>query len=189
VTVAFHDPVRPPWALVNRVRGESLLRAAPELFDGSIGGPTLYIGANTRRADFLDQLPGPVRVLEVWEANVALLRAQGVDVFHGDVRTWIAPMRFNVTFWWHGPEHIDAAELPDVLRRIEAWTDRIVVLGCPWGEYVQDAVGGNPHEVHRQAIQPVTLAALGYDCDVTGREGPRSNICAVRRLQESGTRG
>ena len=175
--IAYHDQRRLVGNQILAARDASLARLVADL---GRGGPTLYVGAKPGRAHYLDRFERPL-IVEASAPNVRALRELGLSVVQGDVRTFTPDRRFKTTFWWHGPEHVAPGELAHALALIESYTEELVVLGCPWGDYPQGAVGGNEYEVHRQAIEPTTLEALGYCCDVTGAKGVGSNITAVKR--------
>jgi hypothetical protein len=59
-----------------------------------------------------------------------------------------------------------------------------VILGCPWGEYVQGAYGGNPYEEHVATLQPEDFEALGYEVTTLGTQNdPASNIVAIKNVK------
>ena len=155
---------------------------APELFRP---GTLLYVGAGILRDTFLRQLMLAGReatVLEANATNAAYHRLSGQPVIHTDVRQLDGVGKYDAVFWYHGPEHIAKDELPDVLAELESRAD-LVVLGCPWGKYAQDAVGGNPYEIHRSALTPQDFQGWGYETSQLGKRNGRyeSNILAVKR--------
>jgi len=157
----------------------------PEVFQP---GTLLYVGAGILRAEFLRQLMLAGRkatVLEADATNVAYHRLSGQPVIHTDVRDLRNVGKYDAVFWWHGPEHIAKDELPAILAELESRAD-LVVLGCPWGKYTQDAVGGNPYEIHRSALTPQDFQEWGYETSQLGKPNGRyeSNILAVKRQEE-----
>jgi hypothetical protein len=213
---------------VRGIRRDSLARVAPELFEPSTQWKrALYIGANFRRHDFLEdvcRLSDAVDVVEAFQPNVMSLSgavvpkftAHGIrsvmNVVHADIvelcsqaekpqndKAPESPQQrlvdgfraaleqqsvlYDLVIWWHGPEHVALATLPAVLRVLEA-CGKLVILGCPWGNYPQGAVSGNAFEVHRSALEPEYFAERGYECDVVGKRGLGSNIAAVKRRAE-----
>jgi hypothetical protein len=170
-------------------RLDQLRRIAPEVF---APGTLLYIGASVARAQCLSELIAAgreVTILEAYAPNADHYRERpGIrGVICGDVRGWrdpagARPPVWDVAFWWHGPEHLSADELPVTLFGLEQCA-RTVVLASPWGAYEQGPIGGNTYEIHRAALTPETFRALGYE--VCGIGGPgarsRSNIVAVKR--------
>jgi hypothetical protein len=142
------------------------LHEIPGLMTGS--GTLLYIGA--RLPDGLRGIPElkeagyEVTILEVWPKNVAALREAGWNVIEGsaqDAPEILAGRRFDVVFWWHGPEHVVKKELPKVIDGLKEITGRILVTGCPWGEYDQPPLCGNPHERHVSHLNPEDMIKAG----------------------------
>ena len=170
---------------IESVRLAQLRACVPEVFGA---GTLLYIGASIRRAQCLSDLIASgrrVTILEAWQANADYYREHsGLEVICGDVRE-IARLKlaevYDVAFWWHGPEHIARGKLADVLSDIERLA-RLVVLGCPWGNYPQSMLDGNHYEQHVAALYPKDFLNLGYRVDMLGRAGGRadSNILAVK---------
>ena len=177
---------RPPPHVEEQVR-----RAVPELFAGEYRS-ALYVGANRRRQHFLDDLVAAcerVAVIEAFRENADFIRSaygpRGVRVVHGDVRgvAGLAGGRFDVSFFWHGPEHLAAGEAPGVIGALESVTDRLVVLGMPHGESPQGSEYGNDYERHLWNVYPADMRRLGYETSTAGGSGGRGgNLAAWKRL-------
>lgn len=151
-------------------------------------GSLLNVGANRVRFQLLDDLRRAGReitLLEAWPENAAAYqndpRVQRVVL--GDIREIGGfEQKFDVSLWWHGPEHIDKAELPRALRKLEAVTESMVVLGCPWGDYPQEAFMGNPYDQHRASIFTNDLTALGYQVETWGAMSKGGALMAWKYL-------
>lgn len=177
-----------------------MLGNLPDLFDGSSYRTVLYVGANKRRQYFLDwfERAGYVQivVLEAFEENAEFLKAEidarmmAIEVVHGDVRDASKiPGKFDVAFFWHGPEHLQKEEIKLTLKNLET-ASKVVVLGCPHGVYRQGAEYGNPYEEHLSAIYPQLLEELGYETDVMGMADEQSsNILAWKFAGRIATEG
>src|SRR5258708_18928402 len=75
-------------------------------------------------------------VLEVFEPNCQELRAAGItNVTCGDVRNVgkLYDEPFDVIMWWHGPEHLEKADVPAVIDELWQLTQHALILGCPLG--------------------------------------------------------
>lgn len=155
---------------------EELQHHVPNLFQGRI----LYVGAN-RHSDptyvaALREAGCEIHLLEAYGPNVSHYENDAPDVFdsvtHGNVRGvlgWDAtPHDFDAVLWWHGPEHLAHSEWPGALARLETLAP-LVVIGCPWGAWGQENVGGNPYETHQSAIYPAQLTGLGYEVVLVGK--------------------
>lgn len=163
----------------------------PSLFDGSCSS-VLYVGANSRRQHFLEEFGerySRVAVLEIFPDNVAFLRNNFVgpqyEIMQGDVRDVksLFSEKFDVCFFYHGPEHLRREETGGVLGDLESMANRLVVLGMPYGVYEQGVAYDNPHEVHQWSIYPGDLQKLGYETDTLGAGDDRmSNMIAWKRV-------
>jgi hypothetical protein len=163
---------------------------ALKVAESSGPGRLLYVGANRLRchlADPLRAMGNRLTLLEAWPENAAHYRGQGrfEEVVEGDVRRLdelgLAP--FDTTVWWHGPEHILREELATTLAAVERQTRRLVLLGCPYGNYPQGAAYGNPHEEHKAVLYPADFAALGYQMAAVGQaDHPDGEIVAWKWL-------
>ncbi len=166
-------------------REESVLRLLPDLLSNR---DVLYVGARSSRIDFGELFAAAgmkVTVLEIHRSNVEFLGTVAwiADVVEGDVRTFSADRSFDLVFWWHGPEHIREHELRPTLQRLEAMATNAIVLGCPWGRYLQGREYGNPHEVHLSHFDHGVFEMMGYETECLGRrDTPGSNITAVKEL-------
>lgn len=158
---------------------QHLRETLPELFTqpltkvGIQPSTMLYIGASIAHATCAQALHDAgheLTLLEIWPANADHYR--GGDLFAqvvcGDVRQVdeLIHGHYDVIFWRHGPEHVDRMEAAVVVRKLEAIATRLVILGCPSGEYKQGAVGGNPHERHVSQWCPADFEAWDYQVNV-----------------------
>ncbi len=171
---------------VEAARLAQLQAFVPQVF---APGTLLYVGASPRRSQFLPELLAAgraVTLLEIWPANVEHFRGRaGLEVVCGDVRqvaTLSLPIaRYDVAFWWHGPEHIAREELADTLAGL-GQRARMVIIGCPWGASPQAEIDGNSHQRHVASLHPEDFQRLGYRVSTIGHVngGSRSNILAVK---------
>lgn len=181
----------PPVRLsVADIRLRQMIAHIPDIFEFKT---LLYIGARTDRflfgADFA-QHGYHITVVEVFKENVDFLTRNVdfvQDVAHLDIRHLsqdeLRKRKFDVVMWYHGPEHVLSGELLSLLPLLEDMTNRHLVLACPWGEYPQDALYGNPYEVHQHAYYPQFFSKLHFQVDTLGREDvPGSNILAWKTL-------
>lgn len=154
----------------------------------------LYIGARLERMQIVDSLVAwdyEIDVLEAYPPNAAeLIKWNAKEhwfrrIITGDVRDInqlpVEP-EYDVVMFWHGPEHIDEVALPNLLRTLEGYAGRLIILACPWGIYAQGAAYGNPFEAHISALYPPVFKMLGYDTDTIGSRDRRgSNLIAWKK--------
>jgi len=164
-------------------RKDALLRLAPDIFEQK---SVLYIGASKERAQILEEFIKNrynITILEAFKPNAEYWRSLGVanKVIEGDVRNFNSEEKFDVVFWWHGPEHIEKREFPPVLKNFERMANKVIVLACPWGEYKQGANYDNEFEIHHSAYYEGDFEKLGFKTSYLGkRDFVGSNICAVK---------
>ena len=167
----------------NEDRTESLNRLIPDLYNYKT---VLYVGARSDRFDYGEDFKKAgcdITILEIHPSNVKHLEKLGYLVHQGDVRRWNALIKYDIVFWWHGPEHIEESELKETLSRLEQYARVAVVLGCPWGEFNQGAIHGNENEKHVSSLDFIMFEELGYDVECLGRKDVRgSNITAVKKI-------
>lgn len=149
-------------------------------------GTLLYIGAAPGRFQCGAELAAAGReltLLEIWLPYLELYQDHAYVAYavQGDVRqveaVGLPHAHYDVAFWWHGPEHIEGSELLPTLTRLEGLAD-LVVLGCPWGEYLQEESEGNPHQAHRSSLYPEDVRRLGYRVATIGQQDRRGS-CIV----------
>ncbi|MDP2652064.1 MAG: hypothetical protein Q8O94_02920 [bacterium] len=167
-------------------RTESLLRLFPDIFNCK---SVLYIGAKKKRSHYADNFVKAgafVSVLEAHKPNIdGLVDEPWIhELIHGDVRLYETDKKYDVVFWWHGPEHIESNLLSYVVAKLEAIATKGVVLACPWGKYIQGASGGNEYEVHLSHYHHEIFESMGYEVECLGiMDVPGSNITSVKLLK------
>lgn len=111
---------------------------------------------------FLRDMGHDLTILEIWEPYCEGLREQGYKVIQGDVRDLPPDLgRFDIVWWWMGPEHLEQDEIAGALAGIEVIAD-LVIIGCPWGKHEQGEIDGNRHQIHRTIIYPEDVRDWGY---------------------------
>ncbi len=164
----------------------------PDIFENST---MLYIGANKLRTQLTDLFENrcsnmTIDVLEIWHENVKYLRGlkKFNGVMQGDVREidkLFKPNSYDIVMWWHGPEHIEIQELAKTLDKLKRVAKKLVILGCPWGIYVQGEEYGNPYEKHISHLTLDFFKNHGFLTSVVGtRDIPGSNITAWWKKDE-----
>jgi len=131
----------------------------------------LYVGAHHKRfeqAERIKKVVSYMDLLEIWLPNVEYLKKNIEttpfrNIIQGDVRRVqkIVKQKYDLVMWWHGPEHIPQEEIPATVKHIKKVTNKVIILGCPWGVYEQGAAYGNPHEEHRCHLHPEFFQKMG----------------------------
>lgn len=178
---------------------EQMKKNLASVFEKDKYKSVLYVGANKRRQYFLDWFEkanyDKIVVLEAFKENVDCLKANSkgwtpaLDIIHGDIRdAEFTRDRFDVVMFWHGPEHLSQKEITPVLQRLESMAN-VVILGCPYGVYLQGAEYNNPYEEHLSHLYPHVLEKMGYTVDTIGEAGQNTaNILAWKFMSsEHGT--
>jgi hypothetical protein len=154
--------------VVNKLRG---------VFDGPILS-VLYVGANVRAFAFLDLLRDAgcsIDIVEAWKENVDALKPilrENENIVCADIRkidlvSSFAGRHFDLAIWWHGPEHVESPEVRPVLEKLTK-SAKHVLIGCPWGDYPQGDVDGNPFEQHRCPLNPKYFERKGFKVATLG---------------------
>ena len=193
-------------------RATQLLSATPDVFDYK---SVLYIGAKVKKRWpkgmlFIDRFVNSgyeIDFLEPWLPNVnGLLHLnkfgkkfkEEVIINPGLFRTvvqgsaqrikeidYFKNKKYDVVFWWHGPEHIKGKHVLSTIKTLEWMTKKVIVLASPYGFTKQIAVGGNPFEVHQSGITPGLYARIGYKWNTWGEERSRhSNLLGWKRMEK-----
>ena len=93
---------------------------------------------------------------------------------------------FDVIFFWHGPEHLPQQQIEPTLKMLESISNHLVILGMPFGKYVQGPEYGNPFEVHLSYIYPSLLHKYDYLTKTLGNQDEKgSNITAWKYIQKT----
>jgi len=147
----------------------------------------LYVGIRPNRADHLSLFNGKqIYALEIWERNIRIMIENNCwpvcKYFSGDIVNWNTDMKFDLVFWWHGPEHVEKNKLNEAVANCEKLATQMVVMGCPWGDYLSHEFSKNPHERHVSELEPEFFDQLGYYVEAQGKRGPGSNLMAIKYL-------
>lgn len=133
----------------------------------------LYVGANTHRCHILPSFRNrgyKIDIVEPFEMNCK--HYDGViginKVHHSTIIEFKPEKKYDVVFWWHGPEHINRDKLEATLKHMESMADKYVVLACPWGDNAQDAIDGNNYEIHRSSLYQKDFEEYGYHAKTIG---------------------
>jgi len=173
------------FSSINRL--ESLNRLIPDLFIGKYK-TVLYIGARNGGIDLGEQFRNAgyeISILEIFPPNVEYLKTVPwvKEVFLGDARTFSTNNKWDVVFWWHGPEHIQESEIPAALENLKKLANKLVITGNPWGRYEQESLYGNIHEIHISHLDYTLFESCGYTVECLGQKNVMgSNITSVLRL-------
>jgi len=179
-------------------RRRSLSRLVPSLFTERFRS-VLYVGANWFGTAFLLEFKRAgydVTIVEPFPRNCESLTKEHGDLFDSMEQCLVEDFKpldgrkYDVIFWWHGPEHVEEERLPDILKYIEGLANYLVILGCPWGRYKMGANYGNPYERHRAYLYPEKFIDLGYTrIECLGEvDTPGSNITSVKILNKEAGR-
>jgi hypothetical protein len=174
-------------AILKSKRPKQLYSCVPDIMDYDT---LLYIGARTDRMDFgkhFKKNTYSIDVLEIFDKNVQYLKSlDWIDnIIKGDVRNidTLVDKKYDVIFWYHGPEHIKHFELENALGQLKNLANKIVVVGCPWGEFKQEELYNNPWEKHISTLEPSDFEKNNFKTSTIGKANfPGSNIIAWYRV-------
>lgn len=177
------------WVYNKERRVKRLLILAPDLFKYKT---LFYIGARKDRYDFLEMFEEhkyDIDILEVFGENVRFLKTLSwvSKVIKGDVTKFKPKKKYDIVFWWHGPEHVRKGKLAKVLKVLESSARKMVVLGCPWGNVSQskELEEENPYEKHLNSFDIGFFEKRGYKTDYFGiKDVMGSNIIAVKEVKK-----
>jgi hypothetical protein len=149
-------------------------------------GTLLYVGARPDANSWLTELydsENTITVLEIWQENVdGLENDTRIDsLICGDIRNVdnIFKTKFDYIFWWHGPEHVEANEIRNVISKLEKKTKKLIAVAYPYGIYTQGPHNGNPNEEHKHSLYPDDFKILGYNIKTDGMpDQPGSEVVA-----------
>lgn len=150
----------------------------------------LYVGVNSSRAFLFNELKEcgyKIDILEISKVNVYDFMGRMFGTYNkliqGDVCDidTLVSQKYDVVFWWHGPEHIKKEMFEPTIRKIEA-VGSLIILGCPYGSSKQGPVDGNIHETHLWNVYPKYFKQLGYKTLTINRDVGGKHITAWRKI-------
>lgn len=162
---------------------DSLIPAA--LKDGKgkrmlyVGGHLRY-GRNLQMSHYFLECGYKIDVIEVFPANV--MQLQKVEwisrLTEGDIR-YYDPMRtYDLTVFWHGPEHLTKEEVTELLQNMKRYSNA-VIFATPNGHYDQGEEYGNTAENHLSDWTAADFDQLGMTASAIGEPNQRNgNVVA-----------
>jgi hypothetical protein len=167
------------------IEAQLIIDNIPELFDGN-GKTALYVGANFMRAYFLDFLwecGYVVDIIEIFQGNEKPIREKYKfrNLIIGDIsEKQNIKENYDLIFWYHGPEHVSEAIFEKTSLLLDGKA-KMIVLGCPYDDTIQDEVYGNIFEKHLWGITQGKLNALGYTTAQCNRKNASDNIIGWKK--------
>lgn len=107
--------------------------------------------------------------LEIFKRNcdIGLSKYPNHRFINGDVRNilQLTNEKYDLIFWWHGPEHIYENELITTIQNVESLLNKngVIILGSPDGWQEQHNDDGNIHNDHYSGPDTEFYKNLGYD--------------------------
>ena len=170
------------------VREKQLLNYIPDVYDYltllNIGGH-FHVGRNLQMLPHFMTLGYIIDIVEVYEPNYRdLLGTPGIRrVFHSDVMDFEPNDEYDISFFWHGVEHLDKKQVPILLKKMRKYTNQLIIFATPYGRYEQGAEYGNPFEIHKSHWYPGDFKELGMEVSAIGLpDRKQGNIIAWQRL-------
>jgi hypothetical protein len=131
-------------------------------------------------------------ILEVFPANVEFAieyfeeKKIAIDVVEGnilDASEKFKENQFDVSVFWHGPEHLPLPEIDVALQEMEKITRNFIIIGCPNGKSEQGKIYGNPHEEHVSGADEDFYKQRGFLTQVVERKGFVPHLTAIKVLE------
>lgn len=169
-------------------RLSQLRRCIPDIFNYNT---VLYIGAKHSRSSLLGTFIDHRMTVDAVEAHTPNAKEvehyfPGIRIFNIELQKFTSDIMYDIVFWFHGPEHLEQREIGPILEKLYKITNKILVLGCPYGIYEQGAVGGNEFERHRSHLIPVYFQKKGFRTNTLGPEDVHgSHILSWKRRADA----
>ena len=174
-----------------KLRKKQVIDNIPDVYDYR---SLLYVGGHAKHNRHL-QLTDEflkhgydIDVVEIHKPNVDEMKEKYKwirHVIHADIRFFQSAMirSYDVVMFWHGIEHIYKSDLMSLISRMSAYTNELIIFGCPYGIYEQGAEYDNPHEIHISHWYPEELEELFLNISVIGeKDSKKGNILAWKRM-------
>ena len=102
-------------------------------------------------------------LVEAWPSNCERFSYRDTEVVCGDIREYnsLPFVKCGMLIWQDGPEHVVKEEVVPLIMRMQEDFNAIV-LSTPDGEHPQEALEGNPWEIHRSTWREEDYERLGF---------------------------
>lgn len=165
-------------------RTASLLKLLPDIFNMKYNS-ILYIGAISYNFTYYNEIKNNYNVIDVIEINKNhcenIKNAKWINnIYNTSIENFNSTNKYDIVFWWHGPEHIKENDIQNVLLKLENNCNNYIVLGCPWGYSPIDSG-------HITTINENFFEKYGYNCVYSGKKNNcqldlASGIVAVKKI-------
>ena len=160
-------------------RVKVLKEQVPKLFE--LSGRLLYVGGGPGKLQLVSYLTNyDITLLDIHEPN---LQVEGMfNKVLGDVRDARAIFphnHFDVTIWWHGPEHLYYRQIGWTLEGLRYATKKLIIIAAPYGYSSQGIYNDNIHERHLSHLLPEDFHDWGFDFAIIGAEGSGNESCLI----------
>ena len=111
-----------------------------------------------------------------------------IDVVEGnvlDASEIFKENQFDVSVFWHGPEHLPLPEIDVALQAMEKVSSKFVIIGCPNGMSIKTKQGklyGNPYEEHISGANEDFYKQRGFLTEEVIRKGFHPHLTAIKVL-------
>lgn len=169
-----------------QTRKEQLIKCIPDIFEAE---SLLYVGGHFHFGRDLQMtrfFKCPIDVVEVWPENVRDMTGDPRlrHVFLCDIRDFDSIYPYDVTMFWHGPEHLRIYEMRELIDKMKKYTKKYIVFATPNGIYEQGPEYGNPYERHKTHWTKEAFEFLGLKADAVGDKNKRNgNIIAWKTIE------
>jgi hypothetical protein len=119
-----------------------------------------------------------IEAIEAWPGNVTSLYDGLYDATHvGDASEVIRELGpYDIIICSHMLEHLEKDKAKVLLAEMKQRARVALILALPFGEWPQEAIRDNPHEVHRSSWTPVEFARDGAFVRVFGKRPKVSGV-------------
>lgn len=152
-----------------------------------VGGHLRY-GRNLQMSAYFRKAGYTIDVIEIFPDNVAqLANIQWISrLIEGDVRLFHPYFVYDLVVFWHGPEHLEADEVPGLLEKMKTYA-KAIIFASPNGRYEQGAEYGNDAERHASTWYLEDFVRLDMVASAIGDpDEENGNIIAYWMREEDG---
>lgn len=103
--------------------------------------------------------------VDIFEPYLKLAKRRGIykKLVKADIREFYPKEKFDIVLASHVLEHLEKNDGLKLIKKIEKFSKKRVIIACPIGDLPQEEYDNNPFQVHRSSWTVNEMKNLGYE--------------------------
>lgn len=89
-------------------------------------------------------------------------------IYKSDVLKFKPKTKYDLVFWSHNIEHLKAKDAHSLLKKINEWEAKLIIIMTPYGYMKQEEYDENKYQEHLSEWYPKDFKKYGFKCKIKG---------------------